>query len=40
MIRSKWMRVFYIGLQIVFEIVAFPFRILYGIIEFIETFKK
>ena len=37
---TKWMRAFYIGLQIVFEIIAFPFRILYGIIELIDTIKK
>ena len=37
---AKWMRAFYSGLTIVFEILAFPFRVLYGIIEFIDTLKK
>lgn len=39
MIKSKWLRVFYLGLQIVFEILAFPFRILFGAIELIDTLK-
>lgn len=40
MLRSKWLRAFYIGLQIVFEIVTFPFKILFGLIELIEAIKN
>ena len=38
--HSKWIRVFYAGLQLVLEILVFPFNLLIRILDFAEEIAK
>ena len=40
MVKSKWARIIYTILQIAFEIVILPFKILFSIVELIDALKS